>query len=146
MKKSHLFSLVFFYLLLVSVSCDVIHDSCDKAAKGDPNIKFDFCVSSFEGNPKAKTATGVADLVKVAIETAMANATSTGAGSSIQSGGKAFEGKDYGTANAEISSAMDAPDTCEEQFKEKKGPPIARERRIISLGNQRHPCILKAIN
>ncbi|KAL1177111.1 hypothetical protein V6Z11_A03G008800 [Gossypium hirsutum] len=129
MKKSHLFSLVFFYLLLVSVSCDVIHDSCDKAAKGDPNIKFDFCVSSFEGNPKAKTATGVADLVKVAIETAMANATSTGAGSSIQSGGKAFEGKDYGTANAEISSAMDAPDTCEEQFKEKKGyvSPLTKE-------------------
>ncbi|TYH81531.1 hypothetical protein ES332_D03G207300v1 [Gossypium tomentosum] len=158
MKKSHLISLVFFYLLLVSVSSDVIHDSCDKAAKGDPNIKFDFCVSSFEGNPKAKTATGVADLVKVAIETAMANATSigsiisklldnktldtyarhcledcselySGAGSSIQSGGKAFEGKDYGTANAEISSAMDAPDTCEEQFKEKKGyvSPLTKE-------------------
>lgn len=158
MKKSHLFSLVFFYLLLASVSSDVIHDSCDEAAKGDPSIKFDFCVSSFEGNPKAKTATGVADFVKVAIEMAMANSTSIGsiistlldnksldtyvrncledcselysdAGPSLQSGRKAFECKDYGTANAELSSAMDASDTCEEQFHEKKGvvSPLTKE-------------------
>ncbi|PPD68101.1 hypothetical protein GOBAR_DD35021 [Gossypium barbadense] len=142
-------SLVFFHLTLVSVRSDVIQETCDKAARGDPaTIRLDFCLSAFEGNPKAKSATSVADLVEISIETSIANATSMGssitslldkksigifarncledcselyslAGSNLRRGGKAFEGKDFGTANIEITAAMDAPVTCEDGFKEK---------------------------
>ncbi|KAE8713781.1 Regulator of nonsense transcripts 1 [Hibiscus syriacus] len=157
--KNYLIScIVFFHLLIVSVRSDVLNDSCSQAAKGDPNINFDFCVSSLQVDPKAKSATSVADLVDVAIDTAMSNATSIGsiiskllsnksleqyartcledcselysdAGSNLKSGEQAFEGKDYGTANSEISAAMDAADTCEEQFKEKEGvvSPLTKE-------------------
>ncbi|KAK8626231.1 hypothetical protein V6N13_133882 [Hibiscus sabdariffa] len=151
MNSSLVSSIVFFCLLIVSVrSADVLSDSCGEAAKDDPNIKFDFCVSTLEGNPKAKSATGVADLVKVAIETAISNSSSIGslitkllsdkglepyvrsclqdcselysdAGSNLGKGEQAFEGKDYGTANSVISAAMDSSSTCEDQFKEKKG-------------------------
>ncbi|XWS49203.1 hypothetical protein CRYUN_Cryun13aG0143700 [Craigia yunnanensis] len=139
----------FFFLLLVLVRSDVIQDSCDKAAKGDPNINFDFCVASLEQNSKSKTATCTEDLVPISIEIATSNATSISsivskllekkslekftrscleacselyseAGSDLQSGGQAFESKDYGTANVDISAALDAPETCEDGFKEKK--------------------------
>ncbi|GMI63976.1 hypothetical protein like AT5G46930 [Hibiscus trionum] len=150
MKNSLVSAIFFFYLLIVSVRSDVLSDSCREAAKDDPNIKFDFCVSTLQENPKAKSATGVADLVEVAIETAISNAKSMGsiiskllskksleqyvrscledcselysdAGSDLSRGQQAFEGKDYGTANTVVSAAMDGAVTCEDQFKEKKG-------------------------
>ncbi|KAL4335230.1 hypothetical protein GQ457_07G011080 [Hibiscus cannabinus] len=158
MDNSLVSSIVFFCILVVSVRSDVLSDSCGEAAKHDPNINFDFCVSTLGGNPKAKSATGVADLVKVAIETAISNSNSIGslitkllsnkgldpyvrsclqdcselysdAGSSLAKGEKAFEGKDYGTANSVISAAMDSSSTCEDQFKEKKGvvSPLTKE-------------------
>ncbi|MBA0821777.1 hypothetical protein Goarm_018617 [Gossypium armourianum] len=51
------------------------------------------------------------------------------AGSSLEAGLDAFQAVDYGTANAEISAALDAPVTCEDQFKEKKGlvSPLTQE-------------------
>lgn len=159
MKNSHISCLLFFCLLLVSATSDLVHKSCYEASKSNPaNIKLDFCVSAFEGNPKAKRAYGVADLVAISIETAIANATAIGskisklldnksggtlarnclkscselyslAGSSLETGLDAFLAVDYGTANAEISAAMDAPVICEDQFKEKKGlvSPLTKE-------------------
>ncbi|XVE65225.1 hypothetical protein DITRI_Ditri07aG0164000 [Diplodiscus trichospermus] len=145
------FFLAFFLLLLVSVSSDVIHESCEKAARGNPiNINFDFCVATLEANPKSKTATTVEDLASISIDIAMSNATSIiavvskllenkklenytrrclkdcselypDAASDLQSGKQAFESKDYGTANVQISAAMEASDTCEEGFKQKEG-------------------------
>ncbi|GMI63932.1 hypothetical protein like AT5G46930 [Hibiscus trionum] len=144
MKNSLVSAIVFFYVLIVSVRSDVLSDSCREAAKDDPNVKFDFCVSTLQENPKAKSATGVADLVEVAMETAISNAKSIGsiiskllskksleqyvrscledcselysdAGSDLSRGEQAFEGKDYGTANT--------------VFKEKKGvvSPLTKE-------------------
>ncbi|XP_022736985.1 putative invertase inhibitor [Durio zibethinus] len=142
--------LAFFFLLFVSVSSDVIQESCGKAAKGDPNINFDFCVASLEANPKTKTATSTQDLVPISIEIAISNAKSISSivskllknkniekytrscleacselysdvGSDLQSGGQAFKAKDYETANVKISAALDVPVTCEDGFKEKQG-------------------------
>ncbi|KAK8516271.1 hypothetical protein V6N13_046978 [Hibiscus sabdariffa] len=150
MKNSLVSAIVLFCLLIVSVRSDVLSDSCQEAAKGDPNIKFDFCVSALKDNPKAKSATRVADLVGVVIETAISNSKSIGSviskllsdksleqyvrrcledcselysdvGPSLSRGERAFKGKDYGTANSVISAAMDVASTCEDQFKEKKG-------------------------
>ncbi|KAB1999033.1 hypothetical protein ERO13_D12G119500v2 [Gossypium hirsutum] len=151
MKNSHISSLVFFYLLLVSVSSNLIQESCNKAAKLDPQtIKLDFCVSNFEGNPKAKSATTVSDLVEVSIEAAITNATSIGsiiskllenkslesferdglkncswlyslAGTCLQGAGEAFKAKNYATAGVDIVASIEAPMNCEDQFKKKKG-------------------------
>ncbi|OMO77150.1 Pectinesterase inhibitor [Corchorus capsularis] len=145
--------LAFLFLLIVSVRSDVIKGSCDEAAKDDPDhniIKSDFCVASLKANPKSKTATIIEDLVPIAIEVAIANATATGstvskllqnttldkftrscleacselysnAGSDLQSGGEAFKSKDFGTAKFDLSAAMVAPVTCEDGFNEKQG-------------------------
>ncbi|GMI63933.1 hypothetical protein like AT5G46930 [Hibiscus trionum] len=157
MKNSLVSAIVFFYVLIVSVRSDVLSDSCREAAKDDPNVKFDFCVSTLQENPKAKSATGVADLVEVAMETAISNAKSIGsiiskllskksleqyvrscledcselysdAGSDLSRGEQAFEGKDYGTANTVVSAAMDGA-SGGYQFKEKKGvvSPLTKE-------------------
>ncbi|XP_022757891.1 putative invertase inhibitor [Durio zibethinus] len=153
----------FFFLLLVSVRSDVIQESCDKAAKGDAGINYGFCVASLEQNPKSKTATSIGDLVPITIDIAISNATSISSiisnllknknlehytrmcledcselysdvGSSLKSGRQAFMSKDYGSANADISAALDAPDTCEDQFKEKKGvvSPLTKENSNFS--------------
>ncbi|XWS62083.1 hypothetical protein CRYUN_Cryun07bG0180700 [Craigia yunnanensis] len=155
--------LAFFFLLLVSVRSNVIQDSCDKAAKVDPNINIDFCVANLEQNPKSKTATSTEELVPISIEIATSNATSissiiskllenkdlekytrscletcselyTDAGSDLQSGGQAFESKDYGTAKTDISAALDAPESCEDGFKNKKGlvSPLTKENNNFS--------------
>ncbi|XP_021287107.1 putative invertase inhibitor [Herrania umbratica] len=142
--------IAFFFLLLVSARSDVIQDSCDKAAKGDRNINFDFCVASLEGNPKSKTAASTESLVPISIEMAISNATSissiiskllenknldkftrscledcaelySDAQPSLETGGQAVESKDYGTAKTVISAALDAPVTCEDGFKEREG-------------------------
>lgn len=154
--------LAFFFLLLVSVRSNVIKDSCNKAAKGDPKISFKMCVASLEQSPKSKSAASVEDLVPISIEIATSNATSiisivskllknkklgkftrscldtcselySDAGSDLQSGGKAVESKDYGTANVQLSAALDAPDNCEDGFKEKKGlvSPLTKENNFF---------------
>ncbi|XVF52429.1 hypothetical protein PTKIN_Ptkin05aG0017300 [Pterospermum kingtungense] len=150
--------LVFFFLLIVSVTSNIIQDSCQKAAKGDANVKVDFCVATLEANPKSKTATSLEALVPITIDMAISNATSISSKvskllenkdldkytrscletccelysdvpSDLQTAAQAVKSKDYGTANSYISEAMDAPDTCEEGFKEKEGSvsPLTKE-------------------
>ncbi|KAK8321939.1 hypothetical protein V6Z11_A12G137700 [Gossypium hirsutum] len=149
MKNSHISSLVFFYLLLVSVSSNLIQESCNKAAKLDPQtIKVDFCVSKFEGNPKAKLATTISDLVEVSIEASITNATSIGSKllerkslESFERNGLknsywlyslVFKAKNYATACVDIVASIEAPMNCEDQFKKKKGfvSPLTKENRI----------------
>ncbi|KAK5776214.1 pectinesterase inhibitor 12-like [Gossypium arboreum] len=162
MKNSHISSLVFFYLLLVSVSSNLIQESCNKAAKLDPQtIKVDFCVSKFEGNPKAKLATTISDLVEVSIEASITNATSIGSkllerkslesfernglknsywlyslvGTCLQGAEEVFKAKNYATTCVDIVASIEAPMNCEDQFKKKKGfvSPLTKENSIFFL-------------
>ncbi|XWS38682.1 hypothetical protein CRYUN_Cryun19dG0152000 [Craigia yunnanensis] len=142
--------LPFFFFLLVLVSSDVIQDSCDKAAKGNGNINYDFCVASLEENPKSKTVTRVEDLLPISVDIAISNATRISsiiskllknknlenytrmcledcselysyAGSSLQCASHSIESKAYRAANLAISAALDDSNTCEKGFKDKEG-------------------------
>ncbi|OUZ99185.1 Pectinesterase inhibitor domain [Macleaya cordata] len=129
---------------------DIISDTCQKAAASDPNLKYDFCVSSLQANPKSKTA-DLLGLGVISMELSSSNATyiSSYIGKLLKDGQgvdpkakkylqdclelysdaivdvqdaiKALNARDFMQANTQMSAAMDASTTCEEGFKEEKG-------------------------
>ncbi|KAL5862572.1 hypothetical protein ACOSQ3_000086 [Xanthoceras sorbifolium] len=150
MKRSFFINvfLVFSLLCVCFVSPNLIEDSCLKAAKSDPNLRYDFCIACLEANPKSQNAS-LEDLVVFSIELTISNATDitsyitellrekrfdqrtknglqdcyeiySDANSTLQDAINDFGSNDYEKASLEVSSAMDAPTTCEDGFKEKK--------------------------
>ncbi|KAK9927823.1 hypothetical protein M0R45_024989 [Rubus argutus] len=136
---------------------DLIQLSCKKAAAGDPNLSFNFCVSSLEASPRSHGA-DLEQLVAITLNLTISNATSINSTISrllvdkrfdkyakeclqdclelysdsvptLQEAIGAFQAKDYDKANIEVSSAMDASTTCEDGFKEKRGEvyPLKKE-------------------
>ena len=150
---SSLYIMFLFVDLLISLqqyssisigSPDLIHQSCKKVAKSDPNLSYNFCVTTLEANPKSENATSIEELALVSIELTISNATKvrsnishllkqnkftmnpnaenclkdclrfySDAISSLRYAKCDFRSKNFARANLEISSAMDAPSTCE---------------------------------
>ncbi|XP_010274597.1 PREDICTED: putative invertase inhibitor [Nelumbo nucifera] len=133
-----------------AIAADLIQETCKKSAQKDPNINYKFCVTSLEAVPKSHNAMSLKSLARISIKLAKTNATRTrsyvkklsksktlnprdkppltdclelysDAVDSLKAAVKAFKSKDYSKANVEVSSAMDAPSTCEEGFQETKG-------------------------
>lgn len=71
MMNSYTCFLVFFSMLLLSVSCNnIIQEACNKAVKSDdpqPKITFNFCVGSLEKHPKGETARSYEDLAPITL-------------------------------------------------------------------------------
>ncbi|OUZ99186.1 Pectinesterase inhibitor domain [Macleaya cordata] len=159
MKMSQSFSLslsTFFFLSLLlnfhgSVNGDdIVSDTCKKAAASDPQLKFDFCVSSLQANPKSKIA-DLLGLGVISMELSSSNATYIRSyigkllkdGQGVDPRAKknlqdclelysnaivdvqyaiiALKARDFMEANTQMSAAMDASTTCEDGFKEDKG-------------------------
>ncbi|KAK9190682.1 hypothetical protein WN943_019291 [Citrus x changshan-huyou] len=142
------FLITFFLLFLVSLSSNLIQDSCENAAKNDPNLSYEFCVASLEANPRSQNAT-LQELVIISLGLTISNAKNisshieqllslksfdkhtkiglqdclelySDAHSTLLEAMENVKLKDYEGANVEISSAMDASTTCEDGLKEKK--------------------------
>ncbi|KAK7251839.1 hypothetical protein RIF29_35401 [Crotalaria pallida] len=146
--------LVLFVLFLFqcsSNSSNLIPQSCREASKHDPNLSYDFCVSSLEANISKNTPpTNLEDLVGMSIEITKSNGTNIISNivkllknqtfdkyakaclkdcydlyndslSTLEDAMVAFKSKDFGTVNIKLSAAMDGSVTCEDQFKDKKG-------------------------
>lgn len=167
-ERMRYFFFITFLVLLHSTmgSNDLIRLSCKKAAASDPNLRY---VASLEAIPQSHGA-DLEQLVAITLNLTISNATSitstiskllvekqfdkyakecledclelySDADLTLQDAVGAFKAKDYGKANIEISSAMDASSTCEDGFLEKKGEvyPLKRENdhfcqlNIISL-------------
>ncbi|XP_062029364.1 putative invertase inhibitor [Rosa rugosa] len=161
-----LFFITFLVLHHNTMGCnDLIHLSCKKAAASDPNLSYNFCVSSLEAIPKSHGA-DLEQLVALTLNFTISNATSinstiskllldkkfdeyakeclqdclelySDAVPTLQEAVGAFKAKDYGKANIEISAAMDASSTCEDGFMDKKGEvyPLKRENDNFSQLN-----------
>ncbi|MBA0830939.1 hypothetical protein Goarm_015433 [Gossypium armourianum] len=70
MMNSYTSFLAFFFILLVSVSCNnIIQEACNKAVKSDsqPKVTFNFCVGSLEKHPKGETARSYEDLAPITL-------------------------------------------------------------------------------
>lgn len=72
-----LFLLILFSLpkCSISINSDLIHQSCQKVAKTDPNLSYKFCVDALESDPKSENATSIEDLALVSIDLTISNAT-----------------------------------------------------------------------
>ncbi|XP_042506737.1 putative invertase inhibitor [Macadamia integrifolia] len=169
------FLLPFFLLLSLSCFCgttssgggsgggggNIIKETCRKSAKGDPNISYEFCVTSFQSIPKTHNAT-LKELGVVAMKLTKTNASNTksfikkllknkkldpydklalkdckevysDAIDSLNEAIKDFKVKRYSEANIKLSSAMDSSSTCEQGFNEKKGKksPLTKENKDV---------------
>ncbi|OVA02471.1 Pectinesterase inhibitor domain [Macleaya cordata] len=152
------FSLIscFLFLLLLLLlfnaggvnGTDITNETCTKAADSDPNLNYNFCLSSLQSNPKSLTS-DLQGLGVISMELCLSNGTNinshigkllegqiievnpsaikylkdclelyTDAIYDTQDAIKAFEANDYSSANIKMSSVMDASTNCEDGFKE----------------------------
>lgn len=125
--------------------------ACKDAANGDPNIHYNFCVSSLNQNPKSTNAS-LTGLFRISMGLAISNATKiksrisktltghqnlsnhamislktcsavySSAISHLATANAASKAKDYFTANIRISAAVDAPQTCQQAFEDEGEP------------------------
>lgn len=146
------FCLCFCFLLVLNNGVqaqNLINNSCKILAKGDPNIKYDFCATSLQAAPASQCAT-LRGLGTINIRLIRYNITDTrcrikhmlkekklnpyvkaclgdclelysDAIPDIKQAMKNYNSKKYVDANVQISSVMDAVTTCEDGFKERKG-------------------------
>ncbi|XP_031277620.1 putative invertase inhibitor [Pistacia vera] len=146
-------SLLFFFCFFFSdhliTAHDLVHQTCKKCAQNDPNLNYNFCVTSLEAVPSSHCA-DLRQLGMISINLTRRNVTNTrsyinellknkksdpfmsscltdcyelysDAISTLQQAIKDYKSKQYEDANFEISSVMDASTTCEDGFKEQKG-------------------------
>uniref|UniRef100_A0A803PN38 Pectinesterase inhibitor domain-containing protein n=1 Tax=Cannabis sativa TaxID=3483 RepID=A0A803PN38_CANSA len=142
---------------------DLIKQSCKNATNDDPNSTYDFCIKILGENPKSNKAKTIEELALATIDLTICNAskvvstiskvmrskvlkTSYGnaclkdclsiysdAISALREAKRAIRIKDFKKASVEISSAVDAPSTCEDGFNEAQGEvcPISKENNLF---------------
>ncbi|PIA32559.1 hypothetical protein AQUCO_04400034v1 [Aquilegia coerulea] len=137
---------------LLANACDVhiIDETCKECAETSPHLSYDFCVSSLQVVVPPDHTLNLQEVDILALELAIANATSTVANIENMLSNKAYDlysilclkdclqlysdvipvlngsikaiqNRNYYIANIWISAAMDAALTCEDGFKEKEG-------------------------
>ncbi|MQL94855.1 hypothetical protein Taro_027527 [Colocasia esculenta] len=138
------FYITLFLLLLASSAIATVEEVC-KTASQDPEIKYDFCVSSLKAAPGSATADNqglaviagtltanqaksikskVDSLLKSATDAKVRECLSTcqeafdDAISDAEDGTTAAKEKQLEDAKAKFSAVIDAPSTCEDGFKE----------------------------
>ncbi|CAN8267238.1 unnamed protein product [Cochlearia groenlandica] len=163
MKFLVYFATFFLLINVFATAQSLIRDSCQKAAAKDPKFKIAFCVKSLEENPQSKTAKTLEALVMASAKTAATKTTAlkaaiekilkekkyakeaemplqdclqlyTDAVDSLNEASASVKSRNYRTATAAMSAAMDAPSTCETGFKERRTPqksPVAKESEVL---------------
>ncbi|GMH09263.1 hypothetical protein Nepgr_011104 [Nepenthes gracilis] len=137
---------------------NLVQDTCKKISQRSPLVKYDFCVAAFKSDPSSRTARSLEQLAFISLKLDTSNAKAlvprirsllndkkfdeyakrclqdcldlySDAISSLNDAVADFKARDYMKANIDVSAAMEAPDTCEDQFKEKQGEatPLTKE-------------------
>ncbi|CAN6813995.1 unnamed protein product, partial [Brassica oleracea] len=143
---------IFFLLLNCFATVQtLIRNSCKTAAAKDPNLKYDFCVQSLEQDPQIKTATSLSGLVLASTNNAESKTTNNksyppstepalrtcvklydDANGSLNEALMSVKSGDYRSANVHLSAPLDAPNTCEDGFKEKHTTsPVTNENNVL---------------
>ncbi|XP_022770136.1 putative invertase inhibitor [Durio zibethinus] len=151
------FSFPLFLFLLISTwtfhgiaAIDLIRQTCKKCAQRDPNLGYNFCVTSLQAAPKSQCADDLHELGMISIKLLRRNLTNSRSfikellknkkldpfvrsclhdcfdlySDAIPTTKQAiddYKSKHYDDANIDVSSVMDASTTCEDGFNEKEG-------------------------
>ncbi|XVF73569.1 hypothetical protein PTKIN_Ptkin12aG0212400 [Pterospermum kingtungense] len=157
MNQTFPFPVFFILFLLVSTSTfhgttahDLIRQTCKKCAQRDPNLSYNFCVTSLQAAPKSHCVDDLRELGMISIKLLRRNLTSSrsyikelsknkklnpfvrsclhdcfdlysDAIPTTQQAIDDYKSKHYDDANIDVSSVMDASTTCEDGFKEQDG-------------------------
>lgn len=149
-----LFLVTLLVLFHSTMGDDLIQQTCKKAAAGDKNLNYNFCVSTLEASPKSRGA-NLAGLISIALDLTTAKAISiksttipkflkdpkvdkpalqdcaefySDAIDDLHEATNAFKSKDYDTALTRLSATLDDPDNCETGFQERKAvSPLKKE-------------------
>ncbi|KAK8650464.1 hypothetical protein V6N13_140103 [Hibiscus sabdariffa] len=149
--------LSFFLLISTSTShgltasnTSLIRKTCKKCAQSDPNLSYNFCVTSLQAAPNSHCADNLRQLGKISIKLLGRNLTNSRSyikellknkrmepfvrsclhdcfdlySDAILTAKQAiqdYKAKRYDDSNIDVSSIMDAATTCEDGFKEKEG-------------------------
>lgn len=143
-----LLSIFLFHLLLQGSFGIDLNQTCREIVDGDPNVNFSFCMTTFQAVPCHTV--NLDGLGLIAMNLTRSNASSTiryiqrilkqkalrpymrnclkdcldlysDGVSSLNDAVNDIKIENYNEANVQISATMDAPVTCEDGFKEKKG-------------------------
>ncbi|KAJ6679291.1 PECTINESTERASE INHIBITOR-LIKE [Salix purpurea] len=148
------FPLLLFLPLLFStfhadIAQDLVPETCRKLAENDPNLSYNFCLTSLQAVNRGQCA-DLRDLGLMSIKLTKSNVTNTryyvkkllkntkwdpfiraclndclelysDAIPTLKQAMKDFKSKHYEDANIEVSSVIDAATTCEDGFKEREG-------------------------
>ncbi|KAK8482547.1 hypothetical protein V6N13_097855 [Hibiscus sabdariffa] len=145
--------LSFFLLISTSTShgnTSLIRKTCKKCAQSDPNLSYNFCVTSLQAAPNSHCANNLRQLGKISVKLLGRNLTNSRSyikellknkrmepfvrsclhdcfdlySDAILTAKQAvqdYKAKRYEDSNIEVSSIMDAATTCEDGFKEEEG-------------------------
>ncbi|KAL3742640.1 hypothetical protein ACJRO7_018024 [Eucalyptus globulus] len=153
--------LLIFFLRAASAdgrSTNIIHETCKKCAREDPNVSYKFCVASLESNPYSHCA-DLRGLGLISVKLLRHNVTRTrsytekllkseemdpsvracledclelysDAVPTLAEAIRAYKDERYEDTNINLSSVMNAPTTCEDGFSEKgAGSPLAKRNK-----------------
>ncbi|GMI75797.1 hypothetical protein like AT5G46940 [Hibiscus trionum] len=127
-----------------------IRKTCKKCAQSDPNLSYNFCVTSLQAAPNSHLANDLRQLGKISIKLLGRNLTNSrsyikeflkkkmmdpfvrsclrdclqlysDASLTAKQAIQDYKAKRYDDSNIDVSSIMDASTTCEDGFKEKEG-------------------------
>ncbi|XP_021897968.1 putative invertase inhibitor [Carica papaya] len=141
--------LFFFFFLFDATTGSLVEETCKKSSSTNPNIKYEFCVTSLESDSSSHGAKNLQQLGGIAIKLYQQNVTSTAsyvngllkkssdpslkaglrdclelysdAIPTLKEAAEDYSNGRYDDANIKLSSVMDASTTCEDGFKEKPG-------------------------
>lgn len=130
------------------VAADLVPKTCKKCENNDPNIDYNFCVSSFRADPDSDSA-DVRKLGAISLSSIRDHVSNSvkhvekllkkevdsykrarlrdclelycDAIVTLEEGKKAYRAKHYEDADIKVSSVMDAARVCEDGFGEKEG-------------------------
>ncbi|XP_059433940.1 putative invertase inhibitor [Corylus avellana] len=143
------FFFFFFFFFHAINGHNLIHETCKMCAQKDPNLSYNFCVTSLQAVPKSGCA-NLRHLGTISIRLTKQNVTATrhrikkllekknldpfvkgclndcfelysDAIPSLKKALKAYKGRRYQDANIAVSSVIDAATTCEDGFSEQDG-------------------------
>ncbi|XP_038875573.1 putative invertase inhibitor [Benincasa hispida] len=170
--SAFILSIFFFSNFLITQSSitinttDLIQETCMKISREDPNISYDFCLTSLESATKDIECINLRHLGLISIGLLRRNVTSTrhhiislmentklypfvkfcledclelysDAVPTVTQAMWDYKLKQYDDANIAVSLVMDAAETCEDGFKERKGvvsPLKKRDEDAFELG------------
>lgn len=158
MRQTFPLPIFFLFFLIISTTSfhgitahDLIRQTCKKCAQRDPNLSYNFCVTSLQSAPKSHCADDLRELGMISIKLLQRNLTNSrsyikellikkkkmdpfvrsclhdcfdlysDAIPTVQQALDDYKSKHYDDANIDVSSVMDASTTCEDGFSEKEG-------------------------